>query len=75
MLSDDLVLIGIEANPKSNMEMGRQALKMHEKIKKMNSFYSTKKLVNCTKCAIKDLNDLGYMYYKFELFFKKINHK
>ena len=67
-LSDELILIGIDANPKSNMEMGRQSIIMLDLLGK-NKDIPHKKLINVTKCAIRELNKLGYDYYNFELFF------
>lgn len=70
-LSDQLIEIGQNANPKSNISMGDQSKKMHDLlIEKLKEGEDMNKLVSITKHACKKLNEKGFSLYRVELFFE-----
>ena len=72
-LSDKLIAIGKDANPKSNISQGEAAKRMLLVINVNRCLVEEKKLMNITNFAIKALVKLGFTYYKIGLFFEDQN--
>ncbi len=71
-LSDQLIEIGSQANPKSNLSQGEAAKDMHFLIVEAHKEgKSVDNLVSITKFAIKALIKLGFTYYTIQIFFLK----
>ncbi|MCK4554912.1 MAG: hypothetical protein KAT48_14045 [Bacteroidales bacterium] len=68
-LSDKLIKIGADANPKSNLSQAEACAVMLALLNEEESKgVDQKKLINITKCAIKELNKMGFLFYKLEIF-------
>lgn len=72
LLSEELIQIGKESNPKSNMSMAQSADKMLKLLQQKQESLNTKQLVNIVKTVCKSLNAEGWNYFKLETFFKAI---
>lgn len=71
LLSDQLIALGRDANPKSNLSQGTQAQKMLDLMITNKNGATHQQLVNITKLVVKQLNKEGFNYYKVETFWKK----
>jgi hypothetical protein len=71
LLSDKLLELGRNSNPKNNSSMGNQCTIMHEEIKKKQPDLTSRQLFNIVKFACDTLNKEGYRYYKVDIFFEK----
>lgn len=67
LLSDTIILIGMEANPKNNLSMGNKSLLIKEEIKKAKANHTDKQLVNIVNFACNELNKNGFKYYTPEI--------
>ena len=69
-LSDRLIKIGENANPKSNLSQAEACAAMLALLEEEEEKgVDRRKLINITKFAIKELNKRGYTFYKLEVFF------
>lgn len=69
-LSDRLIEVGMQANPKSNMDMAKYAERMLDMLKQAQAGGKTgKQLFNIVQLACDKLNKAGYPYYKPSIFF------
>lgn len=69
-LSDELIEIGMTANPKNNRDMGECSIKMHELLQqRCNGNVVTKQVYNIVVLVCDTLNKKGWKYYKPDLFF------
>jgi hypothetical protein len=79
LLTDKLIELGKDANPKNNLSMGNQAEKMLEVMKEAKTKCltptDTARLWNQIKFAIKALNKAGYKYYTEDVFVATIPKK
>jgi len=72
-LSDQLIELGLKANPKSNMSQGQQSIKMHDLLlAAKEKGEPVARLANITKYSCKKLQNAGFSYYTFELFFERM---
>jgi len=70
-LSDQLIEIGRQANPKSNLSQATQANKMLILLNTANKVGEPKqKLENITKFVVKQLNKEGFSFYTYNTFWK-----
>lgn len=69
-LSDRLIEEGMQANPRSNMDMAKHAENMLDMLKQGQAGGKTgKQLYNIVVLACDKLNKAGYPYYKPSIFF------
>lgn len=69
-LSDELIEMGSNANPKSNMEQGHASILMHRRLKEeARKGIPEANLINSTKFALKELVKRGFTYYTIDVFF------
>ena len=68
-LSDELLQIGINANPKNNLSQSIQCQKMLDVLNKEKSNgCDLKKLYNTTNFVVKILNKKGFNFYTIDVF-------
>lgn len=71
-LSDQLIQLGLKANPKSNMSQGEASRKMLALLnEKQHQGMVILNLINITKFAVKVLKKKGFTYYSLSTFFDK----
>ena len=73
-LSDELIEIGLKANPKNNLSQAIAASNMLNLLHKAQSCGEPEaRLINITKFAVKQLNKKGFNYYRIETFWGNDN--
>lgn len=63
LLSDRLLLIGLESNPRNNMSMGEAAQRMQKEISLAQSSHTAKQLANIVAFVCNQLNDAGFKWF------------
>lgn len=71
-LSDKLIKIGLNANPKNNLSQANQSIKILDVlIVAKNNGKNPLMLMNITKFVVRHLNKKGFSYYKLNTFWKE----
>lgn len=69
-LSDKIINLGKKADF-NDLSQAKQAQEIIDLLhKEVDKGLDKKKMINIMKFSIKELNKLGFSYYKFEIFFK-----
>jgi len=69
LLSDKLIELGLEANPKNNQSMHEQEFKMLKQLEEALKTSTIKHLYKVVEFVCDHLNRKGYPYYKVDHFF------
>lgn len=63
MLSDKLLVIGLESNPRNNQSMGEAAQRMQKEISLAQSSHTAKQLINIVAFVCNELNRMGFKWF------------